>query len=508
MVIAFLVVLGPLILIHEFGHFIAAKRAGIRVIEFGMGYPPRALRLWRGQGSITIGSRTAIIPRNFKLPKTLDNGKLARAVAVKNDEVLILKSIVVLDEQPADAPVPAEFTLDEARLYGEVSELDPGTEYTLNWLPLGGFVRMYGEEGLSGKGSFNDASKRWRTITLLAGPGMNLLTALVVFSVTFMAGWPSVPIRIKDVQPNSPAAQAGLLPNDAIVSIGGQPTREVAQLEDYLSSITHQSIALTIDRNGQQFTANLPQAAAGGASGIDITDERPELVKSVSAGSPAERAGLRANDLIVAVDGDALRQSGQLHDYVVEHAGQAVVLTVSRNGQRSDISIVPRTPDQIPAGQGAMGILLNESGYYLVPYPLGASIGNSIDEMANTVQQIASLPARLLSRAAAPNDARVMGPVGISQVAGVSLQETLDTGQLFWTLSLIAQISLALGITNLLPLPALDGGRMLFVLIEAVRRKRIPPEREAIVHLVGMALLLGLMVLITIQDISNPIIRN
>ncbi|CAG0929448.1 partial Regulator of sigma-W protease RasP, partial [Planctomycetaceae bacterium] len=146
-VFAFLLVLGPLVFIHELGHFLAAKRAGIRVLEFGMFYPPRALRLWRGQGSALIGSRRVIIPRNFKLPKTLEEGKVVRATADKVNDRLILKSITVLEETPVTAPTLDEFSTNEAFLYGEVSEFDPGTEYTLNWLPLGGFVRMLGEEG-------------------------------------------------------------------------------------------------------------------------------------------------------------------------------------------------------------------------------------------------------------------------------------------------------------------------------------------------------------------------
>ncbi len=427
MVFAFLLVLGPLILVHEFGHFILAKRSGIRVLEFGMGYPPRIARLWRGKGSLTIGSRKVVIPRNFKLPKTLEDGKMVRAVADKTDGELILKSIVVLEEQLVEAPALDQFNADEARLYGEVSELDPGTEYTLNWLPLGGFVRMFGEEGLTGKGSFSEAPKRWRALTLLAGPGMNFLAAFLVFVATYMIGYPEIPITIRDVVAGSPAASAGIQPNDAIVAIGGDPIRRVDQVKQYVD----------------------------------------------------------------------------------QHVGQRVRLTIRRGDQSIDVALVPRPPDQRPAGQGAMGVVLGNDGTYnVVAYPLDKAVGYSISDISDTVQQIVTLPARLLSGLVAPSDARVMGPVGISQVAGAAVQETVETGQLFWILGLIAQISLALGITNLLPLPALDGGRLVFVLIEAIRRKRIPPEREAIVHLVGLALLLGLMVLITIQDISNPIIRN
>jgi len=425
MIFAFLLVLGPLIFLHELGHFIAAKRTGIRVLEFGMFYPPRARRLWRGQGVLVINGARVIIPRNFKLPKTLADGQTVRADVEKVKDRLVLKSIEALTADQAAQPAPVSLT--ETRLFGEVSQLDPGTEYTFNWLPLGGFVRMLGEEGASGKGSFGDASKRRRAATLLAGPGMNLLAALVVFVATYMIGYPEIPI----------------------------------------------------------------------------------LVLDLAAASPAQQAGLQAGDAIAAVGGDPIRRIDQVQSYVSAHRGQLITLAIKRGDQTFDLTLTPRTVEQTPEGQGAMGVQLGSDGNYQVrAYPFGQALLFAIGDMSDIVQQIVTLPTRLLSGLIAPSEARVMGPVGISQVAGLSVQRTVETGESFWILSLVAQISLALAITNLLPLPALDGGRLIFVLVEAVRGKRISPEREAIVHLIGMAMLLGLMVLITIQDVSNPIIPN
>jgi regulator of sigma E protease len=124
-------------------------------------------------------------------------------------------------------------------------------------------------------------------------------------------------------------------------------------------------------------------------------------------------------------------------------------------------------------------------------------------DIVDTVRQIVTLPTRLLAQQIAPSEAQVVGPVGISQVAATAMGQTTRTGEPFWLLNLFAAISLALAITNLLPLPALDGGRLIFIILEAVRGKRISPEREAIVHFVGMMLLLALMVLITIQDVGR-----
>jgi regulator of sigma E protease len=455
MVFAFLLVLGPLIMLHELGHFLAAKRGGIRALEFGMGFPPRARKLWRGKGYLVIDGVRYETPRNFELPwdwliypnkaVTLTYDELNGKAVARSLELEPAAEAALLQPPPAPAeqqaltvkvdnqavavappPTPKRRNVQMQRgaheISGIVDDIDSGTEYTLNWLPIGGFVRMWGEEGAVGKGSFNDAPKRWRAATLLAGPGMNLLIALVIFTMTYMLGYPEMPVSIREIAPGSPAAQSGLLPDDTIVSIGGV----------------------------------------------------------------------------------AIRRIDQVKQVVDEHAGQVLALVVLRNGQELNREITPRTVSQTPAGQGKMGVVLaTDSGYNLVKHPFGESVALALGDIKDTVQQIVTLPTRLLGGVIAPQEAQVVGPVGISQFAAAAVQQTARTGEPFWFLNLFAAISLALAITNLLPLPALDGGRLIFVLLEAIRHKRISPEREAIVHFVGMMVLLALMVLITIQDIGR-----
>jgi regulator of sigma E protease len=455
-ILAFLLVLGPLILIHELGHFIGAKRGGIRVLEFGMGYPPRATRLWRGKGYVVVDGQRIVIPRNFVLPwdwsiypdkrATLTYDEVGgqavlRSIELDPAEEEALKNARAASSAKAHVQgqsVEVVTALVQQRsvtmrrgalqLSGVIDDLDAGTEYTLNWLPIGGFVRMYGEEGLSGKGSFNDRPKRWRAITLLAGPGMNVVAAFVLLFAAFAIGGPD-------------------------------------------------------------------------------PDGAPKvLISGIVADTPAAAAGLTAKDQILAIDNHPLDKADYLTQYVKTHGGQMVTLTILRNGQTLNVSVTPRTPGQTPTGQGQMGIALD----YLMPvkpYPLDQAVSFSVNQITDSVTQIVLLPGRLISHQISAAEARPVGPVGISQLAVNSFQLSLDTGQPFWILSFMAMISMALAITNLLPLPALDGGRLVFVLIEAVRRKRISPEREAIVHLIGMALLLGLVILITIQDIINPIIN-
>jgi regulator of sigma E protease len=454
MVIGFLIVLGPLIILHELGHFLVAKRAGIRALEFGLGYPPRALRLWRGKGYIIIGSRRFEIPRNFDLPwdwlvyqnknvnATYDevNGqRVLRSLELAPEEEAALLQAGQEQAQPPQANLGGQ-TINAAgpavrkrqvtmqrgayEVTSAVNEIDPGTEYTLNWLPIGGFVRMWGEEGAVGKGSFNDAPKRWRAATLLAGPGMNLLVAFVVFTATYMMGYPESPAVIQDVAPGSPAASAGLQPQDAIVAIDDLRVRSIAQVKPYID----------------------------------------------------------------------------------EHAGQPVNVTVLRDGETIVLAVTPRTLAQTPEGQGKLGIVFDVNAaqdYKLIQHPPGESIQLAVSDIVDTVRQIVTLPTRLLAQQMAPSEAQVVGPVGIAGIAATAMGQTARTGELFWLLNLFAAISLALAITNLLPLPALDGGRLIFIILEAIRHKRVSPEREAIVHFVGMMVLLALMVLITIQDLGR-----
>jgi regulator of sigma E protease len=454
MVIAFLIVLGPLILLHELGHFLVAKRAGIRALEFGMGYPPRAKRLWRGAGFAVIDGVRYDTPRNFEMPwdwliylnkrvaisyDELQGKKILRSIELHpEEETALLKAA---DEQAQgiqpnlagqtvnalSAPLKKRDVKLQRGAYetsGVVGELDAGTEYTLNWLPIGGFVRMWGEEGAVGKGSFNDAPKRWRAATLLAGPGMNLLIAFVIFTATYMLGYP----------------------------------------------------------------------------------ESPAVIQEVSPGSPAAASGLRPQDAIVAIDGLRVRTINQVKPYIDEHAGEPVNVTVKRGDETVVIPVTPRTVAQTPEGQGKLGIVFDINAardYKLVQHPLGESVQLAVSDIVDTVRQIVTLPTRLLAQRMAPSEAQVVGPVGIADIAATAMGQTARTGEWFWFLNLFAAISLALGITNLLPLPALDGGRLIFVILEAIRHKRVSPEREAIVHFVGMMVLLALMVLITIQDIGR-----
>jgi len=232
-------------------------------------------------------------------------------------------------------------------------------------------------------------------------------------------------------------------------------------------------------------------------------------IVQVSPGSPAESAGLLADDIVIAFNGQSVAQTDQLRQWVLDNLDREVTLSIQRGEQTLEIRATPRSNP--PEGQGALGIQMSnrlvkiDNYFQALPY--------ATQMLYQQCRQIFLLPAQLLRGQAAPETARVVGPVGMFNI----FQKARDMDQQAQaeqpaagsinTLYLVASISLALGVFNLLPLPALDGGRIIFLLPEIIIRKRVRPEHENMVHAVGLMLLLLLMAYITVQDIFNPAIR-
>ena len=343
----FFIVLTPIILVHELGHFFAARLSNIRVEEFGLGFPPRALKL-----------------------------------AERN-----------------------------------------GTLYSLNWIPLGGFVRPAGEDDPTIPGGLAGASKRARLFVLFAGAGANFIMALVVFWIAFMIGMPAV------------------------------------------------------------------------------------AVSDVASDSPAMVAGFHSEDVFLEVDGVKAETTGIIADIMRAKAGEPVEVLVQRGEGTVLLTVIPRLPgeyDSAVEGPIGVGLMAAPGGERITRGP-GEALVDSAASMWEIVSLTVQVPAMLINGDITPSEARPVSVVGISQIAGQAAEVSVSNNNLFPILNMIAFISVALGFTNLLPIPALDGGRILFVLVEAIRGRRIEPEREGMVHVVGMLVLLGLMVLLIVQDIVNPI---
>jgi regulator of sigma E protease len=171
------------------------------------------------------------------------------------------------------------------------------------------------------------------------------------------------------------------------------------------------------------------------------------------------------------------------------------------------LTVVPRVPgdyDSAVEGPIGVGLMAAPDGRRITRGP-GEALVDSAASMWEIVSLTVRVPAMLINGDITPSEARPVSVVGISQIAGQAAEVSVTNSNLFPILNMVGFISVALGFTNLLPIPALDGGRIMFVLIEAVRGRRIEPEREGMVHIVGMLVLLGLMVLLIVQDIVNPI---
>jgi regulator of sigma E protease len=362
--------LGFLVFIHELGHFLTALRMGIKVEEFGFGYPPRMATLFHWKG------------------------------------------------------VPV----------------------TLNWLPLGGFVRMAGEEGnFHAEGSLASAPP-WKKIPVMAaGAFMNILAAIAIFAVVGMIGTPEDvgPVTIQRVDPQSPAGQAGLQVGDVILRVDNE------RVDSYFT------LRAAIERNlGQQVT-------------LDIERLVPQ-------------AGSEPSQNIIQVE------------------------------------LVPRPREQLNANEGPLGVeaLVPDDKIQTVRYadqrnPLEAlvfGVGYTFTIFMQMLIGLGILLGSLFGLTQQEIQGGVAGPVGIARMTG----EIARTGGLISYLNWTALISVNLALINLLPIPALDGSRIVFALVEWVRRgKRVPPEKEAMVHAFGMIALLGLMLLITFSDVRNIILgRN
>lgn len=466
--LAFALVLIPAVIIHELGHFFAGKSVGITILEFGIGFPPRIGRMfvWRG------------------------------------------------------------------------------TEFTLNLLPLGGFVRPLGEDMVSQQGeeaenldrreadergipdpkSVSEASPIKRILFLSAGAIANLVSAFILFVMIGMLGVRAVGVDVVTVEPESVLYDAGLRSGDVIRSINGEVflPGEYMRLTEMLNVIaanlqgeTSESVELTVLRESdagesETFTATYTPASTG------APEERVRVV-SVLNGTPAQAAGIRAGDVIAEFNGMAVTSIEQLQEITSENAGTNVQLALQRSGEIVETELVPR--EDPPPQEGSMGIGI-DSAFHLselgmtyqpmlnrviVNLSFFEALNYSGDRFASLFATIASIPSAIIEGQISAQEARPVSIVGISQAGGEFLQASIEQSQPVIILEYIALISIALGLTNLLPIPALDGGRILFVLIEMVRGRPIPPEREGVVHLLGLVFLLSITVVVIINDILNPI---
>lgn len=248
--------------------------------------------------------------------------------------------------------------------------------------------------------------------------------------------------------------------------------------------------------------ANLVTALIVFTFGFKIGWPDRVAVASVSPASPAQAAGLQQGDVLLQADNQTIHQPEDLSSLTYSNLGKSILLEVGRGSERLSLRITPRT--SWPTNQGPMGIEMQAQ--LVNNYSWGQALQRSGETIEQQTLLIVTLPVKLIQGQVAADQARPIGVVGLYDLTVRAVQTAQQTDQWVILLQWAGLISTALALGNLLPIPALDGGRLLFVVIEAVRGRRVPPEREQAVHAIGFALLIGLMLYISYLDLVHPIL--
>ncbi len=444
---AFLVAIGILVAVHEFGHYWVAKRLGFKVLRFSIGF---GRPLW-----LRVG-------------------------------------------RDADR-----------------------TEYCIAAIPLGGYVKLLDErEGEVAPAELHRSFTRRpiaaRIAVLAAGPAMNLLFAILLYAVLAMIGSEAVKPLVGMVRPESPAAIAGLRSGDEIVRVGDSRVTDTEELQIALLREFSQDgvIPLGVRRDGGERALTLrvtsdhrPLTEPGKllpGLGFDTASWRAESrVQSAPAGSAGAAAGLLAGDLLRAVDGHPLANSAEFVAAVSAAAGREISIDIERGGvRRVIVAAVPTVVDQgKPVGR--LGILLQEGARSWPPNAVFTRRSGPLDAVLVGVQKtwsMSTLTVQMLWRVATGEVSakNISGPISIAEFAGVSAFLGLSA-----FLSFLAVISVSLGVLNLIPVPLLDGGQVLYQLVEAVKGSPLSERAQLLGQQVGIALLVMLMSLAFYNDISR-----
>jgi regulator of sigma E protease len=440
---AFIVLIGIMVVVHELGHFIVAKLCGVRVEAFSFGFGPRLF--------------------GFK--------------------------------------------------YGD-------TDYKVCLLPLGGFVKMTGEEpgqnmdlpvgrqevAANDPGAFTSHPRWQRMLIGVAGPVANFILALAL--MIFYFGWinevPSVQVKtttIEWVTPGSAAAQAGLEPGDVIRRFDSIDNPDWDEIYAHTRLNANQPVAMTIERGGQTLplTLHVPATAKNDDFDLDGAGILPQLlvgpigVQEVEPDTPAERAGLRAGDGIAAVDGHQFHTVTSLLAYMQTGQGKPLTLTILRNG--ATISLVA-SPAKLDAGW-KLGFAPALPPYRDQPLPIGQALSKSFGFCKDNSTLIIEVLQRLFTRKVSISE--LQGPVGIARMAG-------DAAEMKgWQpkFGLAAEISINLGILNLMPFPILDGGMILFLVIESFLRHDINLVIKERIYQAAFVVLMVFFVFIIFSDVTK-----
>lgn len=444
--IYFILALSSLVLIHEWGHFFIARRAGIRVEAFSIGFGPKLFSLRRGE-----------------------------------------------------------------------------TEYRVSALPFGGYVKLFGEDPVS-EAEGDEAKAReiarspeafsgkplWaRLATVLAGPGMNLVLALVVMPIVFMIGrqqpaildQPPVVIGLKG---GSPAEAAGLLEGDRILAIDGKKMENWSEVLDWIILHPDTETVVQFQRGTIEkevplnvVTSPLSEHPIGyaGFEPLFFFGNAP-VVGEVSPGSAAARAGLQSGDRILSVNDKPTPYWTDLTDHIRASQGSDLRMIVQRGAEQIELGVKPEYNEAYKAWLIGISKKLDSSHFVLRRYGFLESLDLGLKENLRLFALTGDVLYRLVRLELSYKT--LGGPLQIAQATGAAAESGLGEFLFF-----LCFLSLQLGVLNLLPIPVLDGGHILFMGIEAIRRKPVSLKFRNALTQMGFVFLVGLMILITINDVDR-----
>jgi membrane-associated zinc metalloprotease len=361
------------------------------------------------------------------------------------------------------------------------------TLFQLRLIPLGGFCNMEGEEERSEvEGSFSKASIPKRIAVVAAGGLVNIIFALLIYFTLMSCVGNNVSNVIDTVVPNYSAQTAGLQENDKILKIDGKKIKNKADLDEALEQSNGNELSILIERDGKEQELKIkPTEEKYNYTGIAVNTSNDKLteIAALYPNSPGEKQGLQAKDIIIAINDNPVENNAQkLVDYINLSIGEEIKFTVERNGENVDITIMPDVMSNYLLG---VNLKMAENNFinniYYAFFDTGEFAISIVDNL------------RLLFSGGVSID-QLMGPVGISDVVA-------QTNGLADFIYILALISISLGFTNLLPFPPLDGGKIVILLIEAIKRKPLKEKTEINIQLVGFIFLMALMVYVTYNDI-------
>ena len=361
------------------------------------------------------------------------------------------------------------------------------TMYSVRWIPLGGFCALEGEEEEStDPRAFNNKSVWARFWVAVMGPVVNIVFALLVFFIMYLSVGQYQTTIIESFTENSIAEEVGIQIGDEVYKINGKRMRTISAINEFMRVNEDKEITVTVKRGNEKLDYTfVPRTIETGYVGLEFKNQET-VISAVSIDSPAEGAEIKKGDKILKVNDTPVTTADEFSGIISKNANVPVTITYEREGIENIVSVTPVCPDLLKDYEiGFIGkVAYDKLGL------ISKSFWQSIDQatsMLNQVVQIFSgqIELKYLS-----------GPVGIAKVVGQA-----NTGMSF--LYLVVFISLNLGIVNLLPIPPLDGGKLVFILIEAISRRKPNPKIEMYLQLVGMGLLVALMVFVTFNDITR-----